>query len=248
MDQDKDTETEQIEETKPGRNWNGWDVFLLTVPVACIVLFPLGGVDYLCGRFIPWFYSLVRVPLYLMISGCLGLCLCTNVARLLINLKKHARKKRVLIAAEILAPPVLFYLSIAACLVPVERRLYGPTYKSYTHGFGDRIKSRADIEAIRDWLRAISRDDYTGNPDALTFDELPECLQALRPKGIHTWTDDNDNAVVRLFWGSSLAGAWGVVIGMEDMEIPASDIRDYGEYKLPLEPGVYVWYWLRNAE
>ena len=119
--------TRQSRGTGPPRNWNVWDVFFFVVPIACIVLFPLGGVDYLCGRFSPFSYSLVRDPLYLMISGCLGLCLCTNVARFLIRLKKHTRKKRVLIAAEILGPPVLFYLSIAVSLVPIERRLYGPT-------------------------------------------------------------------------------------------------------------------------
>ncbi len=235
----------QARGTTPGWNWNAWDVLFFAVPIACIVLFPLGGVDYLCGRFSPFSYSLVRDPLYLMISGCLGLCLCTNVARFLIRLKKHTRKKRVLIAAEILGPPVLFYLSIAVCLVPVERRLYGPTYKSYTHGFGDRIKSRADIPAIRDWLRTISDKDYAGkNPDAMMFEELPECLQVLDPGTPYTSRDENGHARLGLFWGSSRAGTWGVVIGMKDMKIPPSDYNEGGEYRLPLEPGVYVWYGL----
>lgn len=229
----------------PGWDWNGWDALFFAAPVACIALFPLGGVDYLCGRFIPVFYSLVRFPLYLMIMGCLALCILVNIARFLINSRKYTRKKRFLVVAEMLAPVVLFYLSVAACLVPVERRLHGPGPGSYLYGFADRIKSRTDIEAIRDWLKTVSDEDYTGkNPDAMTFDELPQCLRVLNPSTVHTSKDEDGHARLGLFWGSSLAGTWGVVIGMEDMKIPPSDFSEGGEYRLPLEAGVYVWYGL----
>jgi len=37
----------------------------------------------------------------------------------------------------------------------------------------------------------------------------------------------------------------GIEIGMEDMEIPPSDFSQFGEYRLPLEPGAYVWHELQ---
>jgi len=228
-----------------GWNWNVWDVFFYVVPVACVVLYPLGGVDYLCGRLIPLFYSLVRFPLYLLIMCCLGECFFVNIARFVINSRKYAGKKQVLVIGQMLAPVVLLSVSFAVSLPPADQGLDSFGYSSYLHGFADRIKSRTDVEAIRAWLRTISDKDYAGkNPDAMTFDELPECLQVLRPKVITTWKDENNNGTVRLFWGSSLAGTWGVVIGMEDMKIPPSDFSVGGEYRLPLEPGVYVWYGL----
>lgn len=56
--------------------------------------------------------------------------------------------------------------------------------------------------------------------------------------------DENGSPRVRLAWGSGF-GHWGIVIGMDDMEIPPSDFSRYGEYRLPVEAGVYVWRELR---
>jgi len=56
--------------------------------------------------------------------------------------------------------------------------------------------------------------------------------------------DKNGKPKVRLTWGGP-PGHWGVEIGMEDMEIPPSDFSQWGEYRLPLEPGVYVWHELQ---
>jgi len=53
--------------------------------------------------------------------------------------------------------------------------------------------------------------------------------------------DENDNAKVRLMWSyGHIVGHWGVEIGAENMKIPPSDFSMYGEYRLPVEPGVYV--------
>jgi hypothetical protein len=53
--------------------------------------------------------------------------------------------------------------------------------------------------------------------------------------------DENSNPKVRLTWGGPFAH-WGVEIGMQNMKIPPSNFSQWGEYRLPLEPGVYVWH------
>jgi hypothetical protein len=55
--------------------------------------------------------------------------------------------------------------------------------------------------------------------------------------------DENRNAKVRFMWGSTpIEGHWGVEIGAENMKIPPSDFSMYGEYRIPVQPGVYVWW------
>ena len=71
--------------------------------------------------------------------------------------------------------------------------------------------------------------------------EPPESLGGLKDARASLSADENGNARIRLRWGSAMMEHWGVVIGMKDMKIPPSDFSLYGEYRLPVEPGVYVW-------
>ena len=77
------------------------------------------------------------------------------------------------------------------------------------------------------------------------YDNLPEPVIQLKPLTPHIRTDENGNPKIRLFWGSGMVGDWGVEIGLEDMKIPPSDFRRNGEYRLPVESGVYVWHDLK---
>ena len=68
--------------------------------------------------------------------------------------------------------------------------------------------------------------------------------------------DDAGRANVRMMWGGGFIGHWGLVVGHRDMEIPEtelpgrrvnaqgarrSELAMYGECRLPLAPGAYVW-------
>jgi hypothetical protein len=119
--------------------------------------------------------------------------------------------------------------------------------KSFMYGLQTRMKSKADVEAIRDWLQSLDEEEYESidnsyNSFSRSRAEWPKPLKALKPGRIFLSEDENGNAKVRLIWRyGPIVGGWGVEIGAENMEIPPSDFSMYGEYRLPVEPGVYVW-------
>jgi len=118
------------------------------------------------------------------------------------------------------------------------------------------MKRKADIPAIRNWLGTLENDDCDGEMIDLFSDsdylrsqwpdsvEWPESLRVFNPHYVTLDLDDNGDPKIRLTWGAAL-GHWGVEIGMEDMRIPQSDFSEFGEYRLALEPGVYVWHELQ---
>ena len=129
--------------------------------------------------------------------------------------------------------------------------MYPPGYQPFIYGFRERIKSKADIEDIRNWLGTLQNEDcniaidLSRDPDSLKRHwpdsiEWPKSLKVFNPSYVYLGLDKNRNPQVSLTWGGPFAH-WGVVIGMEDMGIPPSDLSQYGEYRLPVEPGVYVW-------
>ena len=130
-------------------------------------------------------------------------------------------------------------------------------YEAFLHGFRDRVRGKADVGAIRDWLETLNKKDCTRRgfsllsesgsfgrhwPDSI---EWSESVRVFRPRYVGFNVDDNDNLKVSLGWGTGMTRSWGLVIGPEDMEIPASDLKRHGEYRLPLEHGAYVWHEIR---
>jgi len=111
-------------------------------------------------------------------------------------------------------------------------------------GVRDCVKSRADFAATRLWLQAFSDKDYDlsyNSYDRISRADLPEPLKWLKDARPMISADENGNAKVRFSWGSGMIGHWGAEIGVEDMKIPPSDFSQYGEIRLLVEPGVYVW-------
>jgi len=115
--------------------------------------------------------------------------------------------------------------------------------KPFKYGLQKRIETKADVEGIRDWLGKLSNEYFAGHINMrVPSDEWSKSLKVLRPERIDPLTDENGQRKIRLSWGAGpIMGHWGVVIGMENMEIPPSDFSMYGEYRLPVKPGVYVW-------
>jgi len=245
MTNQQNIDTEPAGEIKPRRNWNGWDVFFFVAPCVCIILVPLGGFDYLCGRFFPLFYSFLICLVYPAIFILFLFLMAMNIIRLFYNYRKHAPRKKVLIITGLIAPIVLGASFVIHNNYSIELKLHGPNYKSFTSGFGDQIKSRTDIPAIRDWLKTLEPEDYSSDNIITLQKNYPKSLMILKPSVICVSADENGNAKANLSWGSSYAGTWGVVFGMEDMKIPPSDFSRHGECRLPVEAGVYVWHDMR---
>jgi len=206
----------------------------------------LGGLPYLCGRFIPYTGTLVHVcMLYPLICIFIIYCLYRGVSRRYRGSREGNAKSQLTNVAEIGIPLVFIMLLIISFFISVKGMLVFD--KPFMYGLQTRMKSKVDVEAIRAWLQSLGDEDYDGsdhtdNRYLRNRSEWPEPLRELKPSRIFLSADENGNAKVRLWWGSSpIEGHWGVEIGAENMEIPSSDFSMYGEYRLPVEPGVYVW-------
>lgn len=238
------------------RDWNKCDAALFVIIIACVILMPLGGFFYLSGRFSPYLIFPVVWFLYPGIVACLVLFIVGSARRLLLDWKRCTRRKRFITILQIGIPIVFIALFAISLVTPVKTCLAQPGYKPYTYGFRERIRSKADIDAIQAWLRTLNREDCTGeNIDILSDSFLllsrwpgsidwPRSLKAFNPHYVKLDLDENGNPKVRLTWGGAFAH-WGVEIGTEDMEVPPSDFSRLGEYRLPLEHGAYVWYELQ---
>lgn len=238
MNKKENIETAKNKERKISRNWNKWDLICFVLLIILTIFVPLGGIHYLCGR-LNFHIGLVICVLYPAIGVFMIYCFA-GIVRLFSDWRKHNRKRKLIIVAEIVIPIVIIALFVAPFFIPIALDLW-PGYKPFTYGCRDRVRSKADIEAIRAWLRTLSKENYTGDTVRLLSDEWPKSLKVLNPRRVILSTDEKDNTKIRLTMGGRFA-YWGVEIGMEDMEIPPSDFGYRGEYRLPLESGVYVWY------
>ncbi|TKJ35930.1 MAG: hypothetical protein CEE38_13030 [Planctomycetes bacterium B3_Pla] len=259
MDEKENIETAQIEKESNTRiDLNMWDA-LISALVAFIIIAPLGWIEYLNGRFnihsifLTFLDACIVVP---AVGILIIVFVIASTVQLLCNWKTYTKRKRLIRISQIGIPIVFVASFIISVFTPVEIHLWQPGYKPFTYGFRNRIRSEADIEDIRAWLKTLSKEECTGEYTALSYGsnlyerrwpdslEWPESLKVFRPGYVNLDLDENHNPKVRLTWGGPF-GHWGVEIGMEDMKIPPSDFSQWGEYRLPLEPGAYVWYELQ---
>jgi hypothetical protein len=139
-----------------------------------------------------------------------------------------------------------------------------PGLISFSEGFRDRIKREVDVGEIQKWLQTIEIPKGTVNyiidpygppdpkildPEAIYIKSLdslnwPEAIRVLNPEEVYIRPYGNEGATIRLLWGGPF-GKWGIVVGPTDMEVPKSDMRRRGEYRLKLAPGAYVWHDIR---
>lgn len=246
MNTKEHVETPRPKARKPGGTRKKSIVIFLILPAVLTFLFPLGGLPYLCGRFIPYTGTLVHVcMLYPLTCIFIIYCLCRGISRRFKGLREANTKSQLTNAVEIGIPLVFILSFILSIFSSVKGMLVFD--KPFMYGLQMRMKSKADVEAIRDWLDSLDNEDYktidnSYNGYIRNRSEWPEPLRELKPGRIFLSVDENENAKVRLVWGSSpIEGHWGVEIGAEEMEIPPSDFSQWGEYRLPVGPGVYVW-------
>ena len=238
MTNQQNIDTEPAGQTQLRRNWNRRDIFFIIAPVICIILVPLGGLGYIRGRFFPFFRE--SFFLYVAIGCFIVYCIMNGFTRLFTHRKNHTRKKRFFIAVEI-SISIIFILScISLFFMPFET-FFSPACKPFMYGFRDRIKSRADIEAIRDWLRTLDNEDLEYYSQHSHSNELPESVKAIGGFAGFS-TDQNGNHIIRNKFGGGL-DYWGVEIGAEDMEIPPSDYVSRAGYRMYVEPGFNIVAW-----
>lgn len=260
MDKKENIETAKTGKRKTSRDWSKWDVifFVILAPFIIlgvfVILIPTGGISYLSGRFdVPLDFLVVFVlaiwmtsPLMIVITifpfVVIGFFAIIGAVRLISNWNRYANKKRLIRITQI--GILILVTTIPFLPLVVFTKLYSPGYKPFTYGFRDRIRIMADVEDIRDWLRTLSKEDCAGNVIRIPSERWPKSLKIFLPAHVNLDLDKNGNPKVRFTWGSGF-GHWGFEIGMEDMEIPPSDFSLYGEYRLPLEPGAYVWHELQ---
>lgn len=255
MDEQETIETARIEnESKTPIDWNMWDVITSVALLAFIVTVPLGGLEYLDGRFnIHWsahsfFRDSCIIGLIVLVSTVAFFII--SAVRLVCSLIRHTKKrytnrKRAIRIAQIAIHTVFATSFVVSVFTPVDVPLWQPGYKPFIYGFRERIRSEVDIEDVRDWLKTRSKENCDGKQIAISPDpshlekywpespEWPDSFKVCCPRFAYLDLDENGNPKVELRWGGFL-GHWGVEIGMEDMEIPPSDFKRYGEYRLPL--------------
>ena len=256
MNKKENIETAQVKEIKTGLDWNNWDAifFVILVPFIILATFLIlaskGGISYLSGRFnfpldffvFILFYPTVMIILLVPFVVIGASFIAIGSLRAFINWNRYTRKKRVIRTTQIGISILLITLYFLALFIPIQP--YSPGYKPFTHGFRERMRSKADVEAIRDWLKRRAKREPIGDTVRYISYGWPKSVKVLNPSYVNLDLDENGNPKVRLHWGGPF-GHGGVEIGMEDMEIHPSDFSQFGEYRLPLEPGVYVWHELQ---
>lgn len=110
------------------------------------------------------------------------------------------------------------------------------------YGIRDRVRSKVDIPAIKNWLKTLDKEDYTPGHNYLTADELPEPLKWMSFGYVGLSEDKKGNPFVDISGGGGFFH-WGATIGMEDMVISESDLDSRYHSWLLVEPGFYVGEW-----
>lgn len=254
MDKKEKIEKAETGEKKPKIDWNKWDLIFSVTIIVFIIFIPLGGIIYLGGRFssypVSFFYACI-----MYFSGIILLFVffIAVAIQILCNWKIYTSRKKIIKTIQFGILITFFTSFVIPTFTHIETYLWQPGYKLTTYGYRDRLRKEVDIEAVREWLRTLRKEDCTGEridlvsgsdyskrywPDSI---EWPKSLKVLNPRFVSLNLDENWKPKIRLTWVEFMAFV-GVEIGMEDMEIPPSDFSNYGEYRLPLESGAYVWH------
>lgn len=238
MDTKENIQAAETGDRRPRSNWKESKLIFLVLPIILTILIPLWVPDYLCGRFSPYEITLAYITMLYPVIGCFIIfCFFTSIVRLFRGWKKYSGKKKSLIVAEIAIPLLFIVLFIIPFFIPDDSDMRWFAYKPFTYGFRDRIRSKADIEAIRDWIGTLGEEYFKINHfTRIPSDAWPKSLRVLKPRRVNPFVEENGNRKIKISWGGFI-GIWGVDIGMRNMKIPPSDLSRYGEYRLPLEPG-----------
>jgi len=238
MDKKENTEATRTREAKPRIAPKESVAVFVILLLMLILLVPLGGLLYLCGR-LSFHASLAICVLYPVAGIVTIFCLIAGMVRLT---RDWRGDMKILLFTQICIPIVFVVLCLIGSPLLTKSWLW-PDATPFTYGFRDRIRSRADIPAIRAWLRTFDKSAYQEPGDPVPPQQWPESLKALKPPWrVFREPDKKGNPQIRIVWGGAIFH-WGTTIGMEDMEIPPAELDKHYEAWLLVEPGVYVYDW-----
>lgn len=215
-------------------------VVFLVLPVILTLLVPTGGILYIYGR-LSRHPGFMMMTLFLPSFSGMVVFFFIGIVRLIRWWKKCNWKGKLVSIAEIVVPVVFVVLFMVPFFVPAESKLRFAN-RAFTYGFRDRVESKADIPAIRAWLKTLNPEDYFEHGDRVPRDEWPESLKVLNPGIVHVLADKNGNFQTRFMWGGAIFH-WGLTIGVEEFRVPTSELNDRYEAWLLVQPGVYVYDW-----
>ena len=240
MDMKEETEPVRIDKKRPHCKWKDSHVVLFVLLVVLTILFPGGGIFYLCARFRPYPLALGGVlMLYLAVIVFMVYCFIAGIGQLVSGWMRHNQKKKILIAVQI-AIPVMFVLLFILQFSGPHRLQLWPDSSPFTYGLRDRIRSKVDIPAIRTWLRTLDEKAFSDFEERLNSEDWPKSLRIFKGEHITLASDRNGKPRIRVSMGAGFSH-WAVIIGFEDMEIPSFVVDEsYGSW-LQVEPGVYVY-------
>ena len=174
---------------KPTRGkWKDSHVVLFFLPVILTILFPLGGMFYLSGRFCPYAMIFCHVQLlYLVVLVFIFYCFFSGIMKLSGRRGKCTRNEKLFIAAETTVPLVFIILLGAFIFLGfTDKEFRGPRFQLFMYGIRDRVKNKVNIEATRFWLQSLGNEDYKDsdlNYKRLSKTKQPKSLRGLKHAG-----------------------------------------------------------------
>ena len=237
-------EEQQEQNNKVWRTF--WTIFDVALFGAYFLLFlilidPWGTVSYYDGLK----DTIIMFGLAFVVFPSMFMLLCLIAIRLFF-IKRSTKSRK---SFFLLMLFVILFNPIFALMSPIRP----PGYKPYTRGFHQRMQDRLNIEKIRDWLKTLDEEVFDGEYYDLIYQMNGNVLPFPLPKEITILSEDvhylvfykdDQGRCLRIEWGGAF-GHWGVVIGPKEMEVPSSDFSKYGEYRIKLENGAYVWHELQ---
>ncbi len=194
--------------------------------------------DYIAGLYGNPFYTLMILPLILILLGLFLLLLIIALVNLIRIFVQAVKLKKV------------NWLKVLLCLVPFLicfilfiSRKPGAVY--FLKGYEKWVQKEVDIASIQKWLKSLppyySETYYF---EAKDFpEELPEAITKLKPYHMYFGKFEKENRSVEFEWGSAL-GHWGIKIGLPGMETPNEEyvkLKDSSpEFRRPIQSGVYI--------
>jgi len=215
----------------------------------------LGGLRNHSGRVL---YMMGGVVLLLPLAGT---CLPVAAFRILVSWPKYIHNRKRLRMLQ-----VAVVLGLTAYLGLPFTGVVPPGYKTHTWGFRRYARAHADIPAMRTWLSTldpnicgsvsieIGADQGESSNPVVTEADLPAAVLDLKPRSVELSLDTMKRPMVCLLWNPGMMGSWGLTVGHEAMEVPETQrttkrtrpdgqmFYDYGQYRLPVGPGAYVWF------
>jgi hypothetical protein len=234
-------DTEQESQSNPG--WRGtWRCaapwFLGLAVLSAIVLGPYWLISWVAGFLVTVFLWLAFLWCCLIGWATLFVVACVRFSRNLGRRRKRWAALWLSMALGIVLAHSLFWIGTT----PKPLAFFG-------RGLLARFDIRTDIDAVRAWVASLDPNDcmttgYSSEPEPWRYLSREEQPQLLKHQGdnVSLELDAEGRPSVRLEWGRTRAGTFGLVIGHRGMKTPASEPGMYGEKRTGLRPGIYFWY------